>query len=200
MALGREYLELLGLEIAKKKYYNAARVESVIEDFSRRAASLERENITLREQAQKLSSGREEIGEAILSAKVIAQQLIAEAKAQAETILAEAREEAARIVAEAEEQTVRLSAEAEEKTRSLAAAREEREQRTVQAAEESYLHLREKAQEALGLLDGEWQRFLCSIGDTPPEKEELPADLADRLGEIAQSLDEIGADEEKQGV
>ncbi len=193
MALGREYLELLGLEIAKKKYYNASRVESVIEDFSRRAAALERENVTLREQAQKLSSGREEIGEAILSAKAISQQIIAEAKEQAETILAEAREEAARIVAEAEEQTVRLSAEAEEKTRALTA---EREQRAVRAAEESYLQLREKALETVRLLDGEWQRFLCALGDGAPEKEALPADLADKLGEIAQSLDEIGAADE----
>ena len=92
MALGKEYFESLGLEIAKRKYYNAAKVESVIEDFSRRAAvlegekaalekgraALESENAALRTRAEALSCGREEIGDAILSAKVISQQLLAD--------------------------------------------------------------------------------------------------------------------------
>ena len=87
----------------------------------------------------------------------------------------------------------RQAAEAEDQISALTA---EREQRAVRAAEESYLQLREKAQETVRLLDGEWQRFLCVLGDGAPEKEALPADLADKLGEIAQSLDEIGAADE----
>ena len=90
MPSGKEYFESLGLEIAKRKYYNAAKVESVIGEFSRRAAALEEENASLRKRVEALACGREEIGEAILSAKTISQQLIAEAKEQAETILAEA--------------------------------------------------------------------------------------------------------------
>ena len=77
MPLDREYLESLGLEIAKRKYYNASKVESVITGFSERAAALESENASLRERMEALSAGREEIGDAILSAKTIARQLIA---------------------------------------------------------------------------------------------------------------------------
>ena len=48
MATGKELLESLGLEIAKRKYYNAAKVESVIEDYDRRTAALREENAALR--------------------------------------------------------------------------------------------------------------------------------------------------------
>ena len=181
MPSGKEYFESLGLEIAKRKYYNAAKVESVIGEFSRRAAALEEENASLRKRVEALACGREEIGEAILSAKTISQQLIAEAKEQAETILAAARAEAGR-----------LTAEAEERSRALAAAAEEREQRTIRAAQESYLQLRGQCQSAVKLLDGEWQRFLCSFGDELPAKEEaLPGDFADRLGALAACLAEM---------
>ncbi len=181
MPSGKEYFESLGLEIAKRKYYNAAKVESVIGEFSRRAAALEEENASLRKRVEALACGREEIGEAILSAKTISQQLIAEAKEQAETILADARAEAGR-----------LTAEAEERSRALAAAAEEREQRTIRAAQESYLQLRGQCQSAVKLLDGEWQRFLCSFGDELPAKEEaLPGDFADRLGALAACLAEM---------
>lgn len=181
MPSGKEYFESLGLEIAKRKYYNAAKVESVIGEFSRRAAALEEENASLRKRVEALACGREEIGEAILSAKTISQQLIAEAKEQAETILADARAEAGR-----------LTADAEERSRALAAAAEEREQRTIRAAQESYLQLRGQCQSAVKLLDGEWQRFLCSFGDELPAKEEaLPGDFADRLGALAACLAEM---------
>ena len=189
MASGKEYLESLGLEIAKRKYYNATKVESVIEEFSRRAAALEAENAALRERAEALACGREEIGEAILSAKTISQQLIAEARAQADAILAEAGEKADELVRQSEE-----------RIREREAACEAREQRTIRGAEECYLRMREQCLGAVKLLDGEWQRFLCGFGDDAPKTEEtLPEDLADRLGELAACLAELGTkDEEKQ--
>lgn len=203
MALGKEYFESLGLEIAKRKYYNAAKVESVIEDFSRRAAvlegekaalekgraALESENAALRTRAEALSCGREEIGDAILSAKVISQQLLAEAREQADAILSEARAEAERLVTEAEE-----------RARAYSASCAEREQKTMHAVQEAYLRMREECLGAVSLLDGEWQRYLCAVGEVQPETEEaLPADLPDRLGELAACLAELGGDDtEKQ--
>ena len=187
MATGKEYLESLGLEIAKRKYYNAAKVESVIGDFSRRIAALEEENASLRARAEALACGRVEIGDAILSAKTISQQIIAEAREQADAILAEARAEADR-----------LAGESEESSRALKAACEEREQRTVRAAQDCYLQLREQCLSAVRLLDEEWQRFLCSFDDEAPEKEALPDDLSERLGAIAQSLDALGAEEDPE--
>ena len=188
MSSGKEYLESLGLEIAKRKYYNAAKVESVIADFSRRIAALEEENASLRTRAEALACGRVEIGDAILSAKTISQQIIAEAREQADAILAGARAEAERIALETEENT-----------RAMTAACEAREQRTVRAAQDSYLQLREQCLDAVRMLDGEWQRFLCSFGgDAPEDGTDLPDDLPDKLGVIAQSLREIDADEKQE--
>ena len=184
MVSGKEYLESLGLEIAKRKYYNAAKVESVIGDFSRRIAALEEENSSLRARAESLACGRVEIGDAILSAKTISQQIIAEAREQADAILAEARAEAERIAEETQENA-----------RAATAACEAREQRTIRAVEDCYLQLREQCLDAVRMLDGEWQRFLCAFGEDAPEKEEaLPEDLSERLGELAAGLAELEED------
>ena len=106
MALDQAYLASLGLEIAKKKYYNAAKVEDVVEAFCRREAALTQEknvlaqsNETLRERLEALSLGREEIGDAILSAKTISQQLIGEARDKAEAMTAESVESADALIA-----------------------------------------------------------------------------------------------------
>ena len=189
MATGKELLESLGLEIAKRKYYNAAKVESVIEELSGRSAALEEENAALRERVSALATGREEIGDAILSAKTIARQLIAEAQEEADKLLSDAREEAGRLVAEAEESC-----------RSLREESETREQKTLQAVQESYLQLRGQCLEAVKLLDGEWQRFLCSFGEEAAQEAEdaLPNDIGERLGELAECLSEIGEESEAE--
>ena len=191
MALSREYLESLGLEIAKRKYYNAARVESVIEELSRRSAALEEENVSLRKRIDSMSYSREEICEAILSAKTIAQHLVAEAREEADGILAGAREEAARTLAEAEE-----------RHRVLFAECDGLEQKTIRNMENCYLQIREQGLSSVKLLDEEWRRFLCSFGEGAAQKADpaLPEDLAERLGAIAESFSELRAeDEEPEG-
>lgn len=198
MPLGKEYLESLGLEIAKRKYYNAAKVESVIEDFSRRSAALEGENAALRERVDALSTGREEIGDAILSAKAIARQLIADAQGAADGLLAEARKEAEETLSSARAKAEALVAAAKEKADAIREDGESREQKTIRGAQEAYLHLREQCLDAVRLLDGEWQRFLCSFGDEAPAESELPDDLADRLGELAECLNDISDDAEAE--
>ncbi len=198
MPLEKEYLESLGLEIAKKKYYNAAKVESVIETFSRRSAELESENALLRERAEALDSGREEIGDAILSAKVVARQLIAEAKEQAEALLSDAKREAEETLSAAKEESERLVAEAKEKAEALFEDGETREQKTIRGAQDAYLHLREQCLDAVKMLDGEWQRFLCSFSDESDAQSRLPDEFSDKLGELAECLSEIEEDTEAE--
>ena len=184
MALDQEYLKSLGLEIARKKYYNAAKVETVIDDFRRRSTQLLDENAALHERLDALSYGREEIGDAILSAKTIAQHLLAEAQEKSERLLAEAQEKAER-----------LSAEDEERRR---AAREDcaaREQEAVERVRNWYVRQREQHLEAVRLLDEDWQRFLCSLGESDaPKADALPDDLSEKLGAIAADLDAIEND------
>ena len=198
MAPEKEYLESLGLEIAKKKYYNAAKVDSVIDEFRRRSAQLLAENTSLHERLDALSYGREEIGDAILSAKTIAQHLLAEAQEKADALLADAQARAEAALAEAKEKAAAVAAEAEERRQSVYAACDEREQEAIGRVRGCYVHLREQYLSSIRALDGEWQRFLCSLGDAEEADETLPEDLGEKLGAIAAGLDAIddeGGDE-----
>lgn len=208
MALDREILSSLGLEIAKKKYYNASKVESVIEDMRRHAAAQDEENAALRARLEVLSYGKEEIGDAILSAKTIAQQLLAEAQEEADKLLSGAREEADRLLSKAKSEAGRLVSDAREEAERLVTEAEEQraarlgdceryEQEAIRKVESAYVQLREQYTGAIRTLDQDWQRFLCSLGDgaEPKTEDALPEDLADRLGAIAESLEALKEEE-----
>jgi len=207
MALDRNYLSSLGLEIAKRKYYNAAKVEDVLESFQLNAAQLAQENSTLaqdnrelRQRLESLSYGREEIGDAILSAKTIAQQLIADAQQQADAVTAEsvenagalitaAQEKAERIVSEARERAEALVADAEAKRDAILAENEKRDHDALESVQRVYQKLRAQSLDSVKLLDREWQGFLCSLGDDEPAPPPaLPEDLSEKLGELAESF------------
>ena len=191
-------LRSFGLETVKRKYCEAGKVEAALAALSDRAERLEKENRALREQTGELSRGREEIGEAFLSARTVARQLVADARREADETLAAAREEAERLVAEAKERADALVAEAEEKSSSLLAGSGEKEQKTVRSVQDCYLDMRGRLESMTRELDGAWQRFLCSLGDDPlPETPDvLPADLSEKLGAIAESLAAIDAEDE----
>lgn len=207
MALDRNYLSSLGLEIAKRKYYNAAKVEDVLESFQLNAAHLAQENSTLaqdnrdlRARLESLSYGREEIGDAILSAKTIAQQLIADARQRADALTAEsvdnadalitaAQEKAEQIVSEARERADALIADAEARRDAILAESEKRDHDALESVQGVYRKLRTQALDNVNLLDREWQGFLCSLGDDESAPAAaLPADLSEKLGELADSL------------
>ena len=196
MVSDQEYLQSLGLEIAKKKYYNAGKVESVIGEFRRRSEQLLKENAALHERLDSLSYGREEIGDAILSAKTIAQHLLAEAQEKAEGLVSEAQKKAESLVSDAQARAEALLAEAEEKRRAVLDDCDAREQAAVERVRNCYVQLREQHLDSVRLLDEDWQRFLCSLGENgEPGAEVLPGDLGEKLGAIAADLDAIGSEE-----
>lgn len=82
MALDQKYFDDINIDVVKKKYYNANKVNAVLEDIREQALRLEEENRNLREQLESLSSRKEEIGDAILSAKTVSQQIISDACVQ----------------------------------------------------------------------------------------------------------------------
>ena len=207
MALDRNYLSSLGLEIAKRKYYNAAKVEDVLENFQLNTARLAQENSALsqdnrdlRARLEALSYGREEIGDAILSAKTIAQQLIADAQQRADALTAEsvdnadalitaAQEKAGQIVSEARKRAEALVADAEAKRDAILAESEKRDHDALESVQGVYQKLRTQALENVKLLDREWQGFLCTLGDEESAPDAaLPEDLSAKLGELADSL------------
>jgi cell division septum initiation protein DivIVA len=133
--------------------------------------ALEEENRALRARADAMTFGREEIGDAILSAKTIAQHLIAEAQEESARILREANEKAAQLISEAERQREAILSDCDG-----------REHRAFLKVQNCYEHLREQHVSSLRQLDDEWQRFLCSLSE---EAQRGPADLSEPAEESA---------------
>ena len=65
MALDQNYFDAINIDVVKKKYYNANKVNAVLEDIRAQALRLEEENRNLREPLESLSSRKEVIGDAI---------------------------------------------------------------------------------------------------------------------------------------
>lgn len=179
MALDQKYFDSIGIDVVKKKYYNANKVNAVLEDIRSQALRIEEENRSLREQLEALSSRKEEIGDAILSAKTVSQEIISDACAQSEQMLEESREKAKSIIAAAQERRRQILAEAAE-----------RQEYCVRQAEKLYSGLRERQLEILDSLDDDWQSFLCGLSDGEsggPTEEEL----SQKVGAIAREMAEI---------
>ncbi len=179
MALDQKYFDDINIDVVKKKYYNANKVNAVLEDIREQALRLEEENRNLREQLESLSSRKEEIGDAILSAKTVSQQIISDACVQSEKLLNDSRLKAKQIIAAAQEKKEHLLSEAAE-----------RQEYCVRQAEKLYSGMRERQLESIEALDDDWQSFLCGLMDSegsgPSEKE-----LSAKVGAIARELAEI---------
>ena len=170
MALDQAFFDAIRIEIVKKKYYNANKVEALLDDIRRQALAQTEENERLRAQLAQLAEQKEEIGETLLSAKSIAQQMLQEAKAQADAIVAAAEERARELRAEASEET----------------------ESTVRRAEAVYSRVREQLLGCVDALNADWQGFLCSLEDAPDAP---PADLDEKVGAIAREVFAIDGDE-----
>ena len=188
MALDQAYFDAISIDLVKKKYYNANKVEAVLEDIKRQALLLNRENELLGRQLYALHGQKDEIGDTLLSAKAIAQQIIADAQTQAEKILTEAKRLSREMTAEAERNCREANAEAEAQRREMPQRLGELEQR-----------LRVQLLGMMEDLSGELRSF--SETETPAadeagaEAEAAPADLSDKVDAIARELEAIGTED-----
>ena len=71
MALDAEYFDSIYIDVVKKKYYNAGKVQAVFEDIRRQAEALNAENESLRRQLASVNDRRVELGDALLSAQAV---------------------------------------------------------------------------------------------------------------------------------
>lgn len=171
MALDKEYFDAIHIDVVKKKYYNANKVEAVLQDIRQQALALSEENALLQHQLTLLNGQKNEIGDALLSAKTISQQIIMDAQARAEEIVAEARAQSEEILAEARQ----------------------REDYAVERVEACFSRMKEQHMACIEALNDEWQDFLCGL--YPEEGPKAPDDLSQKVDAIAKELFSIEEEE-----
>lgn len=176
MALDQAYFDGIHIDVAKKKYYNANKVEAVLEDIRGQALALQAENDQLRRQMEELRGSKDVIGDALVSAKTIAQQIIREAQEQADATLAGAREKADTILAEAKEQS---------RVQLLAGASREEEQRRW--LEDCVQRIQGRLIDCADEIGADWRALRSGT--------EAPEDLEEKVNAIAQELFAVSEEE-----
>lgn len=190
MALDKQFFDSINIELVKRKFYNANKVNSLLSDIQAQALTLSEENIRLRAELDSFKSQKAEISEAVLEAKKLSREILAKATAEAEEILSKAKAEAEAMVSDAQERRDELVNE-----------RQRQQEMTVEKVESCFSRLRQQHLDAVDTLNRQWQEFLVSLyeGDegallSLPEK--LPEDISDKLDGIAQQLEDISDMEE----
>ena len=182
MALNKEYFDAIQIDVVKKKYYNANKVEAVLADIRRQAAELTAENERMRQALSALADRRVELGDAMLSAQGVYRTIVEKANARAAEIEHDARQKAAKIAADTQRQ----------------------QDEAVQRAERLFTSMKAQHQAAIDAINAEWQEYLCGLygeeaaAEPPEEPEQPPEDLAEKVGAIARELFEINDGEEPE--
>lgn len=168
MALDKAYFDSIQIDVVKKKYYNANKVEAVFSDIRRQAEELMEENADLRRRLRGQEDRRAELGEAVYSAQEVYRIIIEKANQKADAILAEAEE-------------IRRSARLETQRQS---------DYSVQLVESCLRRVREQQQASLDAVDAAWQQYLCGLYPETEEEtpEAPPADLSEKVDAIAREL------------
>ena len=104
MALDAEYFDSIYIDVVKKKYYNANKVEAVFADIRKQAQALQDENAELRRQLAEKSDPSAEITDAVYSAQSVYRAIIERANERAEAILAQAEQQRLAILDENQRQ------------------------------------------------------------------------------------------------
>lgn len=181
MALDKAYFDAIHIDVVKKKYYNANKVNALLEDIRAQAETLEAENQALKVQLGEFSQRRDEIGDTLLTAQAAARDIVGKAKVQAGRILADAQRQREEILSGAADQ----------------------QEYAVACVERAFDTLKRQQQENIDTLNGLWQEFLCGLGTESPAPAEAPekqpvdevkpriSELETMVNNIAKELSEI---------
>ncbi len=194
MALDAEYFDSIYIEVVKRKYYEASKVQAVFEDIRRRAEELNAENQRLQRELSEVTEKKVELGEALLNAQTIYQEIVDRAGEKAAAITEEARRRGEEILSDARRQSEQLL----QRSRS-------QEEVAARRVEEAMERMKRLHQQSIEALNAQWQDFLCSLDPetdlergalpqpapeqpSPAEESELPPDLEEKVGAIASQL------------
>lgn len=190
MALNKEYFDSIDINIVRQKYYNANKVNSLLEDIRRQAEAMEEENRQLKAQLADMGLGKTEIGDTLLTAQAAARDIVSKAKIQAAKILAEARQQREDILSGVVDQ----------------------QEYAADCVRKTFDKIVHQQLESIELLNGMWQEFLCGLitegsepkappaaGPAQPERAPRPpvedkariSELESMVNNIARELSEI---------
>ena len=168
MALDKAYFDAVHIDVVKKKYYNANKVNALLEDIRGQAEALEAENGALKAQLGEISRRRD----TLLTAQAAARDIIGKAKVQVGRILADAQRQREEILSGAADQ----------------------QEYAVACVERAFDMLKRQQQENIDALNGLWQEFLCGLGTESPAEapEKQPGDeVKPRIGELETTVNNI---------
>ncbi len=202
MALDAEYFDSIYIDVVKKKYYNANKVQAVFADIRSQAEALNAENERLRGELAGLNGRKVELGDALLSAQAIYQEIVERAQARAEEITADAESRSAAMLQSAREESERMLQQSSHQ-----------QEYAVHKVEVAFNRMKELHMASIDALNAEWQSFLCGLypegeeNQAAPKEERspagepetaaqeaweqtgsLPPDLQDKVGAIAQQM------------
>ena len=178
MALDQAYFDSIQIELVKRKYYNANKVEAVLADIRQRAAALEAENEELRRKLAEKNDPSAELTDAIYSAQSVYRAIVERTNQRAEAILEQAEQQR------------------------LAILDENRRQRdcAVQVVDQCLQRVRDQQQASIDTINAAWQDFLCGLypedsakavkrkGPAETAAEAIPADLSEKVDAIAREI------------
>lgn len=195
MALDKAYFDSINIDVAKKKYYNVNKVEAVLQDIRREAEALNEENASLRREVERMNGEKRSVGDALISARELAQQIISEANAKADEIVRAAQEkaeaesrEAGKIIDEAKAQAEEILRDAQEQRDRSMAESQEQENYAAQYVLNTFEHLKERQLEAVRQLNEDYQKFLCGL--FPEDEAEATAQEAPAPKEVEPEAEE----------
>lgn len=197
MALDAEYFDSIYIDVVKKKYYNAGKVQAVFEDIRRQAEALNAENESLRRQLASVNDRRVELGDALLSAQAVYQDVVERAKARAAEITDAAQRQAAATLEDAQRRSEAMLSESRR-----------REDGAVRRVETAFNRMKELHMASIDALNAQWQDFLCGLDPEaeeptpqnqepeataaawtePAPEEALQAELEEKVGAIADQV------------
>ena len=185
LTLDQEYFDSVNMEVVKRKYYEADKVNAVLREIRSRAESTNRENARLRGEVEAFRGQKAEIGDMLVSARSLARGVVEDANTEADEILLRARTQADAIVREAEQKAEALLRDAQERADALAAAYPDQQEHAARCVERVFENLRQQHLDAVDALNDQWQDFLISLEE---DAGEAPADLEQKVGAIAREL------------
>lgn len=172
-----DIFDMTGIELVKKKYYNAAKVNDFVAGIKAAHDALALENAGLKAQLEALSSQKAQIGDTLMSAQSIARQMIDDARAQAEETARLAQAQAEETVKAAEKKAELILSGAKSKKEASDAQVSEVQEYALKCVESCVDRLRQQHMDAIELINAQWQDFLSGL--ILPEDKQAPAPEAE---------------------